>query len=233
MLNELMIIERGMRQAGIDLSERHHDVKDAAKKPTLHVFLDANGHIAKVHVIASSRWMQKPLWKIVEGQKNSFPYIQPKPLWTNEAIHSWKQRLSRKPNDIEKRQVLLELVSDSNVRNSDFGEWASEGMIKALNTRRKNLAGLEESEISVLLITMDRFLLACDKSCGRNPATLVREISHLAIEELKNSTSSDLIQAVVALLVESDINSGALFFDADGSFPSDLTDNRIQMKICH
>ena len=232
MLNELLMVERGAQQAGIKMSLRHPDVKEAAKKPTLQVFLDSHRHVARVRVVASSRLKERPLWKLVEGQKNSFPFIQPKPLWNNEAIQRWKQRLSKKPSDSEKRQLLLELASDSNVHSVELGEWVSAGMMKALHNRRRHLMALEQSDIAVLPMTMDRFLLACDKGSGGDPIKLTREITHQIIEELKLSTNSDLLAAAIALCVETGSKSGALYFNSEGSFQIDLTDERVPDQLC-
>lgn len=232
MLNELLIVERGARQADIKVNLRHPEVKDAAKKPTLQVFLNTYGHVAKVRAVASHRLKERSLWKLVEGQKNSFPFVQPKPLWINEAILSWKQSLSKKSSDMEKRQIILELASDSNVRFAGLGEWTSKGMMKALLKRRKQLIPLERSDVAALPVTIDRFRLACDKAMGGDPAKLISEIANRLIEELKRSTSPDLLATAVALFVETGSNGGALYFDAEGNFPFDLTDDRVQEPLC-
>jgi len=232
MLNELLIVERGARQAGIEMPLSHPDVKDAARKPTLHVFLDSHGHVARVKAIALSRLKERPLWKLVDGQKNSFPFIQPKPLWDNEAIQHWKRRLSKRPSDLEKRQLFLELALVSNVRSVDLGEWASAGMLKALRQRRKSLILMEQSDIAVLPTTIDRFLVACDKVSGGDPSKLTREIAHRLIEELQVSASADLLEAAISLCMETGNKSGALYFDAEGSFQFDLTDDRLLEQLC-
>lgn len=232
MLNELLMVERGVLQAGIKMSLRHPDVKEAAKKPTLQIFLDPHGHVARIRVISSSRLEERRLWKLVEGQKNSFPFIQPKPLLKNEAIQHWKQHLSKRPSDSEKRELLLELASDSNVRSVELGEWVSAGMMKALHDRRRYLIELEQSDIVVLPTTIDRFLLACDKGIGGDPSKLTLEITHQIIEELKLSTNSDLLAAAIALCVDTGTKSGALYFDSEGSFQIDMTDERVSDQLC-
>jgi hypothetical protein len=232
MLNELWMVERGARQAGIKMSLRHPDVKEAARKPTLQIFLDSHGHVARLRAVASSRSEERRLWKLVEGQKNSFPFIQPKPLWNNETIQLWKQRLSKKPSDPEKRQLLLELASDSNVRSVELGEWASAGMMKALHERRRQLIALEQSDITVLPTTIDRFLLACDKGSGGDPSILTLEITHQIFKEMELSTNSDLLAAAIALCVETGSKSGAFYFDSEGSFQIDLTDDRVPDQLC-
>jgi hypothetical protein len=232
MLNELLIVERGARQAGIEMPLRHPDIKDAARKPTLLVFLDSHGHVARIELIASSRLKERPLWKLVDGQKNSFPFVQTKPFWDNKAIQDWKRRLSKKPSDLEKRQLFTELASASNVRSVDLGEWASAGMLEALRKRRKTLILLEKSDIAVLPITIDRFLVACDKTSGGDPSKLILEIAHRLVEELQVSASADLLEAAIALCVETGNKSGALYFAAEGNSQFDLTDDRLLEQLC-
>lgn len=230
MLNELYIIENAAKQAGIELVQRHPDIKDAGKKPTLHVLLDKNGHVTKIDAIPLERLDKKPLWKLSEGQKNSFPFVQPKPFWKTNAIRIWKSRLSNKPSDTEKREALLLFASNDLIRDGDFGEWTSTGMIKALTKRRKYMAEIEHSEIAALPVTIDRFLLACNNESGS--AILVKNIIFLLIEKLKQSTNSDLIAVAVSLLTEAGIKSGALYFNSDGDYPISLIDNSFEIPLC-
>jgi hypothetical protein len=234
MLNELLTVERGAVKADITLSLRHPEIKSAAKKKkTLSVFLDADGHVAKVRAVPTSRLEEKPLWKLSEGNKNSFPFVQPKkPLWDDATIELWKQGLSRKPSVFEEREKLLEIVSKSHARSDDFGEWASEGMIKALRMRRQDLIALEQSDVAAFPITIDRFLLATDKKVGGDPIRLVLEITNKLIEEFKTSADSDLHKTTIALLIESAAKGGALYFDAKGDFSLSLIDYRIEEPLC-
>jgi hypothetical protein len=232
MLNELLIVERAARLSGIDMELRHPDVKNAGRKPTLHVLLNADGRVSKVQAIPSERIERTPLWKLSEGQKNSFPFVQPKTLWNADAINWWKERLSKKSTDAEKREALLSLASDDFIRTTKLGEWASGGMLEALRKRRQQLIGLENSEIAAFTATIDRFALACDTDLGGNPAKLVQELVSLLMKELTYSASSDLLAVAIALLMESGIKGGALYFDADGDYPIGLTDNHFEEPLC-
>jgi hypothetical protein len=73
MLNELLIVERGARQAGIEMAQRHSDVKDVGRKPTLRVRLDANGRVADVDPAPANL----RLWTFGKGNKQRFPFLQP------------------------------------------------------------------------------------------------------------------------------------------------------------
>jgi hypothetical protein len=234
MLNELLTIERGAVLAGIALSLRHPEIKDSAKnKKTLSVFLDADGHVAKVRAVPSSRLEEKPLWKLSEGKKNSFPFVQPKPLWDDATIESWKKGLSKKPSDSEKRDNLLKVAAKSDIRSDDLGEWASEGMIKSLKKRRQDLVLLEQSEVAALPAAIDRFIKATNKKDVGDPVRLTREIANRLIEELKVSADSDLLTTTIALLTESSATKGgAFYFEAEGDFPLSLIDYRIEDPLC-
>lgn len=229
MLNELLVVERGATQAGIGMVFRHPDLKDSTKnKPTLHVCLDPHGHVAQVQAMPLSRLKEKPLWKLSEGQKNSFPFVQTKSIWDNVTVLSWKQSLSKKPTDWERREGLLRIASESTIRSDDLGEWTSEGIMKALRKRRRDLVALEQSAIAALPVAIDRFLLAIDKSVGGDPTRLCHEIADKLIQELKVSADSDLLATSVALLTESDSKGGAFYFDAEGNFPFQLIDTGVE-----
>ena len=81
MLNELLTVERGARQAGLEMAPRHPDVKDARSMPTLLVQLDEQGHVASVRPVHSDITP----WTLRDGQHNSFPFVQPKPALLNSV----------------------------------------------------------------------------------------------------------------------------------------------------
>src|SRR5690606_35071151 len=95
MLNELLLVECGVRQARIEMAERHPAIKDARRMPSLHVKLDTHGRMASVSPISP----EIAVWTLRDGQHNSFPFVQPKhPLWSL-------------PDDDDRRQVLSDRTS--------------------------------------------------------------------------------------------------------------------------
>jgi len=70
MLNELLLIERGARQSGIEMVQRHPDIKDAGKKPTLRVRLDENGQVVTIDPVPDDL----KLWTFGKGNKQRFPF---------------------------------------------------------------------------------------------------------------------------------------------------------------
>lgn len=232
MLNELLTVERSLLQAGVHLMLRQSEIKDAARKPTLAVFLNKLGHVSRVQAIPMERIKKKPLWKLSEGQMNSFPFVQPKPLWEGATIEEWKKRLGRIASDAEKRALLLDIATTAKPRTADLGRWAAEGMARSLRKRRKDLVSLEHSELSAFPEAIDRFLLAVDRSEELGAAKLVNEISDNLISEMKASTDLDLLAVAIALFTETAQKSGGLYFDVEGNFEFMLTDARIAPMLC-
>ena len=48
MLNELLVVERGARQAGVEMTQRHPDIKDARRIPTLVIALNETGQVSAI-----------------------------------------------------------------------------------------------------------------------------------------------------------------------------------------
>ena len=102
MLNELLIIQRGAPQRLIDSYQRHPDLKDVGRRPTLRVRLDASGRVASVDPIP----VGLTLWTLGKGNKRRFPYLQPNaPLMRSkdektekklESLHSLRADKRRK-----------------------------------------------------------------------------------------------------------------------------------------
>src|SRR5262245_49839620 len=106
MLNELLTVERGAQQAGLEMTPRHPDVKDARSMPTLLVRLDEQGRVAAVRPVHS----EIILWSLRDGQHNSFPFVQPKPalLKVSEDDKRCQLVIDRKCPD--RRATLLDLI---------------------------------------------------------------------------------------------------------------------------
>jgi len=75
MLNELLIVERGARQAGLSMPQLHPDVKECRSVPTIAVKLDVHGGVASAQPVPSA---VTQLSTLRDGQHNGFPFIQPK-----------------------------------------------------------------------------------------------------------------------------------------------------------
>ena len=74
MLNDLLLIERGLVANGIELGERHPDIKDMAKGFALRVRLDSNGRVNSVEQVAEAG--RGAAWTLRDGQHNGFPGLK-------------------------------------------------------------------------------------------------------------------------------------------------------------
>lgn len=223
MLNELLIVERGMRQVDPDMVGRHPDVKEAGGKSTLLVQLDDKGHISCIRPVPPGA---KP-WTLRDGQHNSFPFVQPSyPLWTFTTINEWREKILEKEKD-KRRDVMLSLASSARYNSDAFNDWPGEGLLIRLREREKQLRSLENTDAALVYTTINRFLLACSQS----PQQLLEYVTKALIENLRQTAQDDWIKITVALLVGKKYKNewrcdGSLLFEAEG-FQLSIIDQRL------
>lgn len=207
MLNELLIVERGARQAGVEMASRHPDVKDARRVPTLLVPLRDDGQVAPVRPVASA---VKP-WTLRDGQHNSFPFVQPKQaLWAVSEDDERRARALDKRNG-DRREAILGLARDAASGIVTPKSWPGDGLLKRLHERRLELGSLEGTDAAVVLASIDRFLLACEPTEGGDPRRLLQAIAAQLVENLQETAGIEWIEIACALLLE---GGGAFLFDA-------------------
>lgn len=220
MLNELLIIERGARQAGIRMSQRHPDIKDAGKKPTLRIRLDINGRVVGLDPVPRD----VSLWTFGKGNKKRFPFMQP-----NAALFRLPPQANAKEALLElsklrgqdRRARLLELCRIATFNEVDLadwpgvrdkhGGWSQEPgeYLEALRTRKKPLEGLRGTDGESVLATVERFLTACDRAPDHG-AQLLRSIGSQLVQRLKQSSGDDWLRVAEPLLFR---GGGAIFAD--------------------
>lgn len=224
MLNELVIIERGARNAGISTVLRHPDVKDVGRIPTLSVQLDDKGRVAFVTPVPSG---VRP-WTLRKGQHNSFPFVQFKerePLWliprSSENDEARSSVLDKK-ND-QRRDALQNLAGIASFNGDAFAGWPGTSLLASLQERRLQLAGLQGTKFDVTLAAVDNFLVACGQNKGNGSQELLQQVIERVLEELKAASQDEWIEVAASLLIGCLDNktdkwrcSGALLFDAYG-----------------
>ena len=222
MLNELVIVERGAREARLNTVPRHPDVKNARRMPTLLVQLDDKGQVVFIRPIPH----QVTPWTLRDGQHNSFPFIQPKrPLWyikqNPENDRKRASALERKNPD--RRRELLDLADTATFDAKAFDGWPGTGLLSRLRERRQQLMKLDGTESDVVLATFDHFIAACEPYKGSGLQRLLHQVAEKVVEELKRSSQDELWEIAVSLLIGSfDTKkqewkcSGALLFEASG-----------------
>ncbi|HEX4959323.1 MAG TPA: hypothetical protein VF173_00695 [Thermoanaerobaculia bacterium] len=232
MLNELLIAERGAREAGIEMTERHPDLKDTRRVPTLIVRLAADGEVVSIQPLSAEA---KP-WALRDGQHNSFPFVQKAPLALAALLGDDELRgkmLDKKAENSARRVALLDLIANRQVEPVSRSEWPGGGLVKRLQERRRQLRSLEGTSGAVVLETIDRFLRAVDPFQGGNPHRLLQGVADRLVSELRHSAQDDWLSVAIALFVgelqkanNTWESSGALLFDAAGAELS-IIDQRV------
>jgi hypothetical protein len=111
MLNELVIVERGTRDV-METIQRHPDIKDARRMPTVLVALDYEGQVASVRPVPH----EATIWTLRDGQHNSFPFIQPRdPLWRipQNPENDAGRALALEKESTSRRKALLDLAANA------------------------------------------------------------------------------------------------------------------------
>lgn len=209
MLNELLIVERGAREAGVEMAQRHPDVKDVRRVPTLLVRLDEVGHVAEVRPIPS----QVTPWTLRDGQHNSFPFVQPKrPLW-DVLTHAARREKAMDRRADGRREAVLALAGNATFNAEAFADWPGGGLLGRVRDRLEKLRTLTGTDAGAAPAAFERFLLACDMSGGVTPSGLLREAAHQLIDNLKKTAGTEWLELASAVLIE---GNGAFMFDAAG-----------------
>jgi hypothetical protein len=216
MLNELLTIEKSAAAAGINMVQRHPDVKDGRDMPGFLVRLDDQGNISEVRIVPET---VKP-WTIRDGQHNSFPFMQPKSplLKMTDAERHIAEFSERKHPD--RRTALLRAIDTSAANVNEFKDWPGAGLLKRVKERRIQLSSLVGTSGEVVSATMDRFLLACESRSGE---ILLRQIVEKIASNVRSAAQDRWTETAIATLVGKNNPktnqfecAGALIFDAHG-----------------
>ena len=220
MLNELLVAERGMRSAGIEIELLHPDVQDTGKKSTLRVHLSKDGTVTDVSVAPADT----PLWTLGKGNKERFPFVQPNAPLLNCPTDDLES-LGRLKGEQRRTEVVRTCAAASfnsalaewpGVR-SKSGKWSQDPgkFLKALRARHEQLRSLEDTEAAAVPAVIERFVRACEKEGGG--AELLRQIVERVRYWVERSPDSGLIATAEVLLLK---GGGALYFDIPhGEYP--------------
>ena len=220
MLNELLVIARGAREAGVEMASRHPDIKDAGKKPTVRVRLDEGGDVSSIDPIPRDF----TLWTLGKGNKKRFPFMQPNaPLLRMPSEMNIADELTQlvKLKGSDRRARLLSLCRASSFNEKALDEWPGvrdrnggwsqepKDYLNALRLRRQQLSKLSGTAGESILAALDRFLVACETS-EHGGAKLLRQIANNLIASLEMSPSDEWLRIAEPLLLQ---GGGALYFD--------------------
>jgi hypothetical protein len=213
MLNELLLIERGLTQHGLSLAESHPDVKEIGQDAPLRVRLAAGGTIARIETTEKGQVR----WTLRDGQHNSFPYVKiGRPLLSPiddkvAEAETWKKFKDARAQ----RAELLRLLDNHPIDISWAGSWPAPGLRKRIRERLDQLASLRNGDSAAVPAVFERFLAALDRSTP----FLVDLLAHLK-KTLANEDET-WISPVRKLTIE----GGTLYFDVDDrDFDRDVGD---------
>jgi hypothetical protein len=227
MLNELLVVERGAPRQELAAAMRHADIHDARRISTLHVWLDATGHVVNVSPVPK----EVRLWTLRNHNENSFPFIQMKsPLWEGSAAKTWQdwKAANSRAKPHESRDRLLDLARCAELRREHLGKWATKTVMTALQERLSQVDSLRNTIGAALPAALERFLRACDSTAGGDVGRFLAHLRDRLVEALKTTASDALIDCSVAILAE---GNSAFYVDADGEWPFSLTDTTILSAV--
>lgn len=209
MLNELLLIERGLSQHGFAVARTHPDVKEVGQDAPLRVRLAADGRIVRIEIIEKE---QARLWTLRRGQHNSFPYMKlGRPLLSLPAQEADTKRQAEAWKKLKdagaRRNELLRLVAAFPMDEAWAAAWPGPSLRKRIAERLSQLSPLREGDSQSVPAAFERFLAALDR-----PAPFLVDLLGRLIQKL-NEGGDIWIAPVRKLMVE----NGTLYIDVDDS----------------
>jgi hypothetical protein len=219
MLNDLVAIERRMAALGIDVANRHPDIKDMAKGWALRVRLKAEGQIAGVELVPEAG--RGTLWTLRDGQHNGFPGL--KTAAGLLSLDAPARIAHQKAWDFDKtsmgrRTEILRLLATYSIDASQVSTWPSAGHRKRIAGRLAALHALADNPLTAAVpATFERFLLALNTS-----PPFLESLTRIIADYVCNR-GDEWIEPACAVL----IGPIALAIDiAQQDFPRDVGDRR-------
>jgi hypothetical protein len=233
MLNELLVVERGALQAGVDIAQLHPDVKECGRIPTLLVRLLAGGQVSAVRPIPPEA---RP-WTLRDGQQNSFPFVQLKvPLLAVPAGDERRERAVRRRSE-GRREAVLSLCTKLGLNPDAFDKWPTAKFISRLQERRTQLAVLNETNAQVVPATIGAFIATCNQEGNAWSRHLLESVVRQLVAGVEQNAEDNWLEVAIALLVGK-FNmkkmewecAGGLLFEADG-FPLRIFDPGMALQL--
>jgi hypothetical protein len=203
LLNEFVVLERGLSAAGFSVTPRHPDVHSPGKSDALHVRLDQNGTPTEAALLKSDD--VRSLWTLRSGKHNSFPYLQLKrPLLAAPEDAHWHEAFSEEWKRLslgDRRRKLGELAEAHPIKPEHWISWPGTGLKESLESRARVLSGWNGKAAAISAV-IARFLQACEKV-----DSFVPSLAHLLLAEIKEG-DTDLVEIVRYALVGKIVKQG-------------------------
>ena len=226
MLNEFLMLERGMAGAGLAGKVRHRDVERPGKMETLLVRLDRKGVVSALERLDAQE--VSGLWTMKKGNHHSFPFLQikkPPSKKRDGTMDNGKRPILAIPNDErpdqskmtpgDSRRALRDLASRFGLAGW-VRSWPGDGFKENLREREALMALLDGTDAAAVPAAINRFLTACEAPC-----TLFRSVVDVLLDEVDEGDDR-LLKFAWRLLIE---DGGALYVDVTrDNFPRVVTD---------
>ncbi|MGH6897262.1 MAG: hypothetical protein ACREJ5_12065 [Geminicoccaceae bacterium] len=226
MLNEFVVLERGLSAAGFSVTPRHPDVQSPGRSDALHVRLDRSGTPTEASFIKSDRLAS--LWTLRTGKHNSFPYVQLKrPLLSVPEDAEWHEEFSREWKGLslgDRRRKLSQLAESNPTKIEDWADWPGAGLEASLDARGQVLSKLD-GEAAAVSAVIARFLRA-----GKSLDRFIQKLSQILLAEISEADTEFIEVIRVAFVGKMSKQGGTerivgapLYFDVDrGEFARDV-----------
>ncbi|WP_295046694.1 hypothetical protein [uncultured Paracoccus sp.] len=223
MLNDLLILKRGLAAHDIKAPGRHPDIKGMAKGSALRVRLAAGGRIDTVEIIqdASGGFV----WTLRDGQHNGFPGLKTAAgllLMNQNALDVHNAAWKGGKSPVAHRQELQRLLAEYSARASQIKEWPSAGHRARIAERLVSLQSLRNDPLSAAVpAAFERFLAALDAL----PSFLEQLVDILSAYARSNRGDewNDLIRAALTGPVALAIDVEELEFQRDATDPRQVS----------
>ncbi|MHB8764002.1 MAG: hypothetical protein ACYDA8_06660 [Deferrisomatales bacterium] len=220
MLNELLAVERGVVQSGIETARLHPDVKECGRIPTLLVRLLVDGRVSSVRPLPQEA---RP-WTLRDGQQNSFPFVQPRSPLLLIPDGNENREIAVKRRSEGRRAALLTLCKEMGLNPAVSERWPTANFVERQQERRTQFAALAETDAQVVLATIDSFVAATDLKESNGASSLVASIVRQLMNGLEQNVEDDWVEVAASLLIGKFYKkknewecAGGLLFEAEGS----------------
>lgn len=219
MLNELYLIERGLRAAGIEIAASAVGINLLSKTENpIRVRLGVDGNVTSVELVHPE--LARKLWTQRDGKKNSFPLVKiaSKLLSKNDRKHL--QKVWKKLTQAERRSRLHQALNDG-----AFDPAKIEDFFLGVDNLRERLRAVEclsSTETRAVPAIINRFILF--SNCK---ADLLSNIAITAANEALQG-SEDWLEHTKQILID----KCSLYFDIPRSeFPIEVGDERSRLSM--
>jgi hypothetical protein len=160
MLNDLYILQRNLKQHGVDTVRRHPDIKDLAKGPAVRVLLGEDGAIAGFELIAEAG--NGRVWTLRDGQHNGFPGLKTPAGFldlTDDAEKLHKEAWKAAKDPAARRAELSRVMTSAPINSVKLSNWPSETHRRRVAERLESLRPLAaQPTTSAVPAVFERFL---------------------------------------------------------------------------